>query len=198
MKISVDCDDVLSDSVFSYIGLANALYGFELNEKNYHPVWQRWENEWGKEVRDKLYVLAHSDILNVSMRPVLGAVEAIKKIRELGVEMVIITSRGTPTKDATKQWVRKYFSDSFSKIIHCNGYVKKIKDKHEYCFEEGVTLHIEDNPLIAENLANKGILNLLLDKPWNRSLVRNKYIVRVKDWEEIVTFIEKLIVEKTL
>lgn len=65
-----------------------------------------------------------------------------------------------------------------------------VRKKSDFCLIYGAKTHIEDSPKQAIDCANKGILVLLMNQPWNQAKynpgITHKNITRVQDWPQIV------------
>ncbi len=188
LKIGIDLDGTL------------AAYQEELvrfNNKNYNTSYKLSDMK-----RDDCYNMLGSSILTrvlklkrfykqtnslKSIKPIKGAVRAVRKLKRQGHKLFIVTSRFRAFSKSTKEWINKTFGeDTFSGISYSNilsSYAtrlktgKYLKNKPDFV--------IEDSPHAAINCANKGVPVLMLDYAWNRNIKSDK-ITRTKNWNEII------------
>jgi uncharacterized HAD superfamily protein len=184
-RIGIDFDDILFDFNHKYCQFHNERYGTNLCFDDIYTydlraVWNIDMDEAIRRVHEFISSQMHDEVI-----PVSGSVETIKELRNY-YELHLITSREEKFKDKTLNWLNKHFFNLFHKIHFTNffGENKNKKMKSEVCIENGIELMIEDAPIYAIDLAEKGIEVLLLDKPWNR-VDTHPLVKRVYDWKEI-------------
>ncbi len=128
----------------------------------------------------------------LEMQPIAGAVEAVNQLSKKH-KLLIITSRPEIIKKETYNSLEKYFNKSFSLISMLGNYSpKSIKTKKQICQENNCAVMIEDAYHHAIKCAEKGILTLLYNQPWNENKKLHKNIIRVNNWEEILEKINLL------
>lgn len=129
------------------------------------------------EDKDKLEVL-----------PVTWAIEWLKKLKDKGYILKIVTARVSDLFwEYTQKWIDKHYPNIFEEIVFANhSLAKEDKSKSELCKEHWIFHMIEDNPDYALDLAENGILTYLLEKPWNKLRKEtHENLIKVKTWEEI-------------
>lgn len=179
MNISVDCDDVLADTAPLLAALVQAA-----GISNFHPVWQHWEEEWGRDVSTKLYSLFYDAKFLNSIPPTVGAQQALQVLVNQGITVNIITSRAASTDHITKGWLQQHFGSAISQVFHVHGIQKK--DKFLFCQEQNIAFHVEDNPVHIEELRTAGIPTLIFDRPWNKQVPEDHLVKRVYSWQDVV------------
>lgn len=118
----------------------------------------------------------------VSVRPYCA--EVLNNLRNLGVNIHLITARDERHRDLTEDWLKKaqvpYDSLQMSPFnqSYCKG------DK---CLELGIEFFVEDNLQNAKSVAQRDIYTLLFHASHNRSKLTT--LPRVKDWREISSHI---------
>ena len=184
-RIGIDFDDILFDFNHKYCEFLKERYGTNLCFDDIFTydmctVWKVDTEEAIRRVNEFISSYSHDEV-----SPVSGSVETIKELRNY-YELHLITSREEKFKDKTLNWLNKHFPNLFHKIHFTNlfGENKKKRLKSEVCLENGIELMVEDAPIYAKDLAEKGIEVLLLDKPWNR-VETHPLVKRVYDWKEI-------------
>lgn len=123
------------------------------------------------------------------MAPVVGAPEALARLKALGWTIVIITAR--------PQWQHKrLYADTLSwldkhRIAH--DLVLFNKDKVEALYEHVVpawpVAFVEDHERNARALADVGVKVLLYDQPHNQNVAEGDSIRRVRSWAEILEYL---------
>ncbi len=190
MLIGVDIDEVLADLVEQLLRFHNERYHTTLKREDVfcyqlRHVWKCTEEEEYKRVIE----FYHSHYFR-EIKLVRGSIQGVKKLKEKGNNLVIITSRHSKGRDGTAGWIERYFPRMFSDIYFTDYYEKEgnIARKASVCKEKGVELLIEDSLDNARDCASERTRVILLDCPWNRCdrVAMPEKVTRVYSWEEIV------------
>lgn len=188
MKIGIDFDDILIDCNESVARYHNRVYGTsykrgDMTTWHLHDIWMCSKEEAIRRVYEWYDSEEHLETL-----PIKGAIEAIAELSRF-YELYIITSRPESAKNVTEILINRYFGDNFSGL-HFTSHFESIgrRTKSEVCLELGTPILIEDSPVHAEEVANNGIIVLLLDAPWNKDLSLGN-VFRVFSWKEIIRFL---------
>lgn len=188
--IGLDLDEVLLDFNNAFCAYHNRVYGTnicrnDLTVFEYADILNCSKEEAVKRVVDFYATPEHLNAV-----PVLGAVEAIKKLKDNNT-LIIITSKPETLRGATSEWIDKYFPNSFKNIVFTNHFSGNgiRRSKGDVCKEMGVDIFVDDNLENVENVLGVGISALLFNAPWNQC--DNQYdakhpIVRVNSWQEII------------
>ncbi len=193
MKIAVDLDEVLSNTVSRILEYHNETYKTDFNieqVKNYN-LWFLF-GETKEETLRKINDFYKTHYFK-QLKPLQEAVEAINSLKK-SHELNLVTARQDPIIKETKEWIGKYFSDCFSAIYFAKEWSVKdtnAKRKVDICKQLEVRLIIEDQPSYALECAQQEINTLLLNKPWNQKAV-HKNLIRVGSWPEILKIINSL------
>ena len=192
MRIGIDFDDVVTDSVNLIVKLHNQHYGtdFRKDQMTHYTV----EKSWGgskEEWRAKLDEFFSAKNL-VHLDPMAGSLAGIKALKDMGHELYIVTGRGSAKDDvaATEQWLIAHFPNVFKGVHYANHIAADQltvtrREKSEICKENKIELLIDDNPRIAAECATAGIRVFLFDQPWNQGEFPAG-VERVHSWDEIV------------
>ena len=186
MLIAIDIDDVLVDFINCLLEYHNKTYNTSLTKEKIHTYrfWEIWggnREESIKKIRD----FKETDIYG-NIRPFSKAIESMNLLKE-NHKLVIVTSRSTI--EETKIWINKHFPNIFDNIYFSYNYYTKegSKTKSEICKELNVDILIEDSLDYARECSDKGIKVFLFDAPWNQCEELPENIIRVKDWNEILS-----------
>ena len=193
MKIGIDLDEILADSLPALIEYHNATYGTSLTREQFHS-YKFWEI-WGgtrEEAIQKIYDFFKTPYFR-NIRPVTGSQKAISILKQNN-DLFVITARQDDVAKATKGWINKHFPNAFSGIYFANHYSQKgePKTKKEICDPLELDILIEDSLDYALECYNPSRKVLLLDCPWNKNSELPQGIHRVHSWKEIVDFIKKI------
>jgi hypothetical protein len=127
------------------------------------------------------------------MRPVMGAVQAIRDIHAVTGEIPhYLTCRRSDTNSAFFLWQEAQGLPP--KYVYKQ--LGRHSDKAKWLKEWGVTHYVEDRHKNAVEIAAAGIRVYLMDRPYNDRPFKSKRIIRVTDWAEIVAdFLDINIIE---
>ncbi len=188
MVIAIDIDAVLGDFLSKFLEYRNDMYGTSWKiDQFYSYVWA----EVFKESKEQMYSIL-TDFFESSyldeIKPVAGAVEGVRKLKELGHTLDVITSRPRLIKDATNRWIRKHFHHAFNMVYFSNqpAYGSFGDTKGEICHEIRADLFIDDQYNYCQECMAEGIRVFIFDSPWNQNISLPKRILRVFSWKEIV------------
>ena len=128
-----------------------------------------------------------------NIKVVPGALEGLKQLRDLGFDLVVVTSRQLVIQEATKVWLAKHFpSDTFQQVVFGNHWGRegrKIK-KVDLCKQLGASVLIDDSLSYCNEVAEAGIKALLFDLHggynWNKSGEMVLGVTRINSWQEVV------------
>lgn len=190
MRIGIDIDEVLANTLNGVIAFHNERYGTCFKKEDFFSY--DCDEVWGgtrEETIRKWYAFFETDHFS-SVDPIAGALPALQILKENGHELFAITARPLVIAPQTNAWINSYFPGIFSGIHFGNraGYDGVKKRKSEMCAELGITVIVEDDLYHAVDCAECGIRVLLLDHPWNqRELPANVY--RMFSWDDVFRMI---------
>ena len=192
MKIGIDMDEVLVDTIAAMIIFHNKKYKTNLTIENFtsYNFWEVWGGT-KTEAIEKVKLFYPTNYFK-NAQPLFGAVSSIKKLSKIA-ELHIVTSRPEKlTSQQTIESLSKYFTNKFKAVHFTNYYSEygKLKSKSAVCKELGITILIDDSLAYARECAKKGIKVMLLDKKYNQAVRLPKNVFRVNSWGEIVEKIQ--------
>lgn len=179
MKIGIDVDNVIADSVPTLIAEANKYFktNFTYNDiyiYDFHKILGVSREEMSVFMK-KIF----SEKVPLRCKTIKGAKEAIHKIKE-NYEIYIVSSRRKEFKADTIEWLNNN-DIPYDFVEHVTD-----KQKHIYAIDKGIEVFIEDDLEQAISLAENGIKVFLFDHPWNRAGNIQDGYMRVKSWDEIL------------
>ena len=191
MKIGIDIDGVLTDehtyvldNGTKYFSENNISYIVNRNVYDSEEIFGVSEDEYNNFWKEYIFFF----FSNISIR--CNASDIIKKLKEKGNEIFIITSRSFTTyenenKDKmqylVKEWLNKN-SVLYDEIIFT-------REKADICKQKNIDLMIEDKPENIEDIS-KEIPVIVYDCPYNEKIYNN--VIRCYSWYDIYEKIEKL------
>lgn len=191
MKIGIDIDDVLADSLPYFVRAFSRRFGLEVDLAD--AAWQiseRFPQIPHREAHDFFSELIEAGFF--SSRPLLpGAKDAVERLAEDGHRLYIITGRAPKDEAVTRNWLTHVgLLSRFEAVVH-RARESVGRHKSGAACELQLDLFIEDELVVASAVAETAIPVLLFDRPWNRgSLPRN--VQRVRSWTEVLTQVAEL------
>ena len=190
MIVGIDIDDTLSylydrkiKTAEEYITKNKMPYLLVKKEANYLSEMFDWPND----VCDKFWV-AEADNLLAGSKVREHAAEVIKRFKQAGHEIVIITARST-------EWHKDPYNLSLVWLKENDILFDKLlvgfSDKTQVCVDEKVDVFIDDLPETLVKLQNVGIKTIMMLNPHNVN--QDIYSGPVaKDWLEIEKIINSI------
>lgn len=186
MRIGVDLDDTLSNTRQEILNFYNNKYGanLKLEDIKSYNLWETWggtRDEAIQKIED-----FHKTPYFENIKPIDGAKEVLEKLKKNN-ELYIITARRNNIEKESKEWIKKYFPNIFSKIYFTNQFSsdEMTESKKQICDNLDIDIFIEDDINNALECAEPDRKVFLFDYPWNQSDKLPKGITRVHSWEEI-------------
>lgn len=180
MRIGIDIDDTITNSyrlIFEQIGKYYNVNSYTLIEKGY-----KYEDILADERRFPNYQKFSRDVVeglipNVSIKH--GAKEIIKRLKDEGNEIIIITARDdiefSDPLNLTINFLKE--NDIYYDELHI-----AIKNKGKFCRENNIDVLIDDSIKNCTSAKSNEIPHLLLDNTFNRD---NQELKRVYGWEDV-------------
>ena len=192
MKIGIDIDEVLCETVRSFLKVVEVKKGIK---KNFEDIFSYNLHE--------VFGISKGEILDLfegffkesfnSLKLIEGAREGVRFL-EKNHELFFITNRCNSIKEETLEFLEKFVPDPKT---HFSGevYDGQGESKAEICKNLGIGVIVEDNGVNSIDYAKKGVKVLLLDKPWNQGC-EHENIFRCNDWRKILEKIAEMECEK--
>lgn len=182
MLIGIDIDGVICNLAPVVCININKKYGTHLTPGDIYE----WDSVWvatdgrkielKKEVREVLKDYEIASVADI----ISGALEGVTEITMMGHEVVFVTARkdSKESLENTRAWMDRYFPDI--PIIHVD---------HKESLQQ-LDVLIDDKFANALSFAETKRHCVLLTQPWNeKKEITTEYIVRAKDWNEILQLI---------
>ena len=191
MKIGIDLDDVLADSLPHYLQAFNRRFGLDVELAD--AAWRIADRfpQIPRQEADNFFTELTKDGF-FSSRPLFpGAKEAVEALAEDGHRLYIITGRSPQEEAVTRGWLTYVgMSSHFEAVMH------RVRDPvghHKSSAASGLQLDlfIEDELAVALAVSEMAIPVLLFDHPWNQGPL-SRTMCRVRSWAEALTRIADL------
>jgi len=194
MKIAVDIDEVLADFANPFDDFIQKKYGLKMDRHKWNSElwWQAWGGTKTTAVAKIFEFVKSRDFDELPVVP--GAVEGVKRLKDMGHELVVITGRAADWMGRTKRWLDHNFNGCFTRVESTDFHMINSghKTKGQLAKEFGCDILIDDFPHYAEEAIKNGVKVLLFDTGFNHNYPEHDDIHRVKDWKEVVKIISNI------
>jgi uncharacterized HAD superfamily protein len=180
-------DEVLANHTGSFNAFHDKKYGTNLVEMKINEFYLR--DLIGITAKEELHRIEEyystEDFLH--MKPIEGAVEAVKKLAQ-DHGLYVITSRPDFVARQSQEWLDKYFPHCFKEFIILNHHFggSEVRKKSDICREKKIELMIDDLADYANDCATVCARAFLMERPWNEGKEIAPNVIRVKDWDDIL------------
>ncbi len=194
MKIGIDIDDTLTD-VKDELIKAGEKYARSLGkdikvEKNFEDKnnnGNKWQEMFQFNYDELKYFLKDiQESITNKAKPRENVVEVIKKLRNDGNEIIIITARDSEFHDDPY----KYSKDWLDKNnIYYDKLVVNARNKEDACIEEEIDLFIDDSKSNCLNVKKAGIKTI---RVCNVIEENNSNLICFNNWNDIYSYIQTI------
>jgi len=190
MIIAIDLDDVLAASLIEFMDFHNKNYGTKLKKKDFTAYYLTEIMDISREEENKRVGLFDKSEHSNNIKPIDGSQKAISSLNKKH-KLIIVTSRPEGLEKKTRECLLKYIPEIKEIYFIRKDYTGHKKTKAEVCKEIKADVIIEDNLGYALECANAGIKVFLMDYPWTKTKEKNKRVIRVRSWGDILRRIDK-------
>jgi 5'(3')-deoxyribonucleotidase len=187
LKIAVDLDGVLAESMFVWCKRANKEFGTRLKMEDLDS-WSAWKKfPISKEDFHRILDESWDDWLEIPpTEPDLA--EKVSRVEKFG-NLDIVTGRSKRTVEAARNWIdnQKVRYRDFVRVL---GWRDKILLDYDVYIDDAPDLM----PLISRSPTAWGIL---YERPWNKSVIDIPKILKVKAWREVPGRLEQIQASKS-
>jgi uncharacterized HAD superfamily protein len=196
LRIGVDVDDVLVESLPEYLRLFRESFGHAVPlDRAAWEIFRQFPQIPAAAIEDFYAKLEARNFLET--RPVYPeAVAAIGQLAARGHHLVVVTGRSAGHAGHTRRLLAAAgILDAFARVVHRDG--EAARDyKPRVAREERLDLLIDDEAHLAAAVAAIPIAVLLMDRPWNQGEMP-RGVTRVPGWEEVLAHVERLAAERS-
>ena len=182
LKIAVDLDGVLAESMLVWCARANKEFGTRLRMEDIDS-WSWWKKlPISKDDFYRILDESWDDWQSIpSTEPEIA--EKVARIRKFG-NFDIVTGRSKRTLEAAKTWVdnQRIQYRSFVRVL---GWRDKIFLNYDVYIDDAPDLM----PLISRSPSAWGVL---YERPWNRSVGDMPRVLKAKSWRQVPALLRKI------
>jgi len=185
LRIGIDVDDVLAESLPGYLEAFRQRFGHEVKiEEAAWEIFRRYPEISATQMWGFFSELEASDFLGT--RPLYPeAVEAVRTLSASGHRLFVVTGRLSQHREHTRRLLeRAGLLGVFEELVHRDGEPAP-EYKTRMVRELRLDLLIEDELPVALAAAAVPIPVLLFDRPWNRGELPTG-LTRVTDWSQVL------------
>ena len=189
LRIGVDVDDVLAESLPGYLMAFRSYFGRDVEiEDAAWEIFARYPEIPAEEMWRFFAKLDETDFLGT--RPVYAeAATAMRALAGAGHRLVVVTGRLLAHRDHTRRLLQNAgIAELFEDLVHRDGEAAA-EYKPRVVRERRLDLLIEDERHVAVAAALVPVPVLLFDRPWNQGELPGG-ITRVTNWNHVLRWVE--------
>lgn len=176
MRIGVDIDGVLADSMSQWVKELNSYFK---KDKSLHQIQLQEICHIYDITEEELigFLYERGRLLMTSPQPLTGASYYLNQLKKKH-EIFIITARNEKYGRETRDWLNKN-NLPYDELLLLGSH-----DKREACLNKELDVMIEDTYRISIEISEVGVPVLLMDAPYNQGDLPER-VYRVHSWQEI-------------
>lgn len=196
LRIGVDVDDVLAESLPGYLDAFRSHFGREVRiEDAAWEIFARYPEIPTSEMWAFYAKLEETDFLGT--RPVYTeAADAMRALARAGHRLVVVTGRLSAHQEHTRRLLQNAgIAGLFDEAVHRDG-EKAVDYKPRVVRERGLDLFVEDELHVAAATALVPVPVLLFDRPWNQGTLPQG-VTRVTSWDHVLRYVDSAAATRT-
>lgn len=193
MRIGIDIDDTIADSYEVMFAYAQMYTINELGRSGEiqtviakHHFYLKSMHKWTDEEEMNFWHNYYGNMIK-QIRPFTFVTDIIKKLKEEGNEIILITARWPAEnwniEQITLDWLERNHIEYDEIVLNAN-------DKAKVALEKKLDLFIDDSFKNCLDVANSGIKTFIMNTRTNQGL-EDERITRVYSWPDIYNQIKK-------
>ena len=183
LRIAVDLDGVLAETMEAWCRIANERFGSNLKLEDLDS-WTSWKKIG--ITRDQFFRILNQtwDTWEDIPPTEPGLAEKIVRVEKLG-SLDIVTGRSRQTVEPAKLWL-SHHKIPYQRFVRVHGWRDKVFLNYHVYIDDAPELM----PLISRNPLMHGIL---YDRPWNQEVAEMPRVFRVRSWSQIPKVLGKIL-----
>ena len=175
LKIAVDLDGVLAETMEAWCRRVNEIYGTRLRLDDLDS-WTSWR-KIGVTKDDFFRILDETWDAWEDIPPTEpGLAEKVERVEKLG-SLDIVTGRSRQTVESAKSWL-SHHKIPYQRFVRVRGWRDKVFLNYDVYIDDAPELM----PLISRNPKMRGILYA---RPWNQGVADMPRVYKVESWNRI-------------
>ena len=182
LKIAVDLDGVLAESMLVWCELANKEFGTRLRMEDLDS-WSSW----------KKFAISKDDFYQIldeswdewqkipPTEPELA--EKVARIEKFG-DLDIVTGRSKRTVDAARSWIDNQ-KVRYRRFVRVLGWRDKILLDYDVYIDDAPDMM----PLISRSPTSWGVL---YERPWNKNVADMSRVLKAKSWRQVPALLKRI------
>lgn len=186
IKIALDLDGVLTDSMGRWVEIWNSRYVHPRLSVEDIREWDFWR---GLGISQEKFNEVFDEVWRgwTYLRPLEENIgEKVSRLSYFG-RVDIVSGRSTKHLSYVRSWLKHYG-------VRYGSLLLGVSSKSSLNYD----VYIDDSPVEAAQIAGTGRYVLLRDQPWNRHIPDSKHILRVKDLAESFEKLDKEVLRGVL
>jgi uncharacterized HAD superfamily protein len=182
LKIAVDLDGVLAESMFVWCDHANKEFGTHLTMEDLDS-WSSWKKF--PMTKDDFYRMLDESWDDWQKIPPTepGIAAKVAPIEKFG-DLDIVTGRSKRTVEAARSWVDNQ-KIRYSHFVRVLGWRDKIFLNYDVYIDDAPDLM----PLLSQSPNAWGVL---YERPWNRSVRVMPKVLKARSWEQVPALLTRI------
>ena len=183
MRVAVDVDGVLAETMEAWIRIFNKTHGARFTLKDIDS-WSSWI-KFGI-TKDEFYRILDGTWDNWADIPPTepDLAKKVQRTEQYGI-LDIVTGRSPKTVPAVKQWIKDQGIE-YRKFVRVFGWRQKIGLDYD--------VFIDDAPELMPMIPKKpGAYGILYQRPWNVHVLDLPGVTKVQSWSEIPDVLQKIV-----
>ncbi len=182
LRVAVDLDGVLAETMEAWCRIANERFGTRLKLDDL-DTWTSWRKTG--ITKDQFFEILDQtwdawEEIPPTEPNLAKKVAAVEKLGTLDV----VTGRSKQTVEAAKQWLSRY-KIPYERFVRVQGWQDKVFLNYDVYIDDAPELM----PLISRNPIMHGIL---YTRPWNREVDEMPRVFRVDSWTQVPSLLRQI------
>lgn len=192
----MDIDEVIFPFVSEFAPWHNQMFGTNVGFEDFHSY--EFEDVLDisvPEVVERVHLFLGQEHRHRHVSPIEMAADSMHRLAK-NFEIHAVTARHPSYRDETKEYLDHYFGESIQDItlVGHAANMDVLKTKASVCKEIGAVALVDDSVAHLEKCLESDIGAVLFgDYPWNSGLQVPDGIIRCRNWEETVDYLESTI-----
>lgn len=190
MKIAIDVDEVLSEIMIPLLDYYNSLYNKNIQLSDLKSV--GLDKYWEVSAKESITIVENFFIEKFDeAKPIKGSIEGVKKLKNMGHELFILSARPINVKEKTIAWINEIYGEVFTQMFFTDKFSNpNAPKKSEIMKQHKIDLLIDDDPNNCFDAANKGFQAILLNIDnrlhYSISDQEHKNVTKAYSWDEAI------------